>query len=89
MRKKIEEFERAVESKTSATWKLTTDDDLAAVLRPGYFAARFPDRQVRRHDKIEVIASQGDDAAEYANLVVVTGGKDVTVAQLTGGLLLP
>ena len=64
-----ESLERAADGRGAALWILTTPHPLNSVLRKGYFGT-VAEHGLRRHDRIWVSASETENAAEYATLVV-------------------
>ena len=56
--KPIDELTRVIECKVGATWNYASNVvDLDATLAPGFFNGRFPDRQMRVADRVEVTGS--------------------------------
>jgi hypothetical protein len=81
--KPLDELTRVTENKIGAGWIYATNvADMEAILKPGYFSATFPDRQMRSADKVEVYIFDGEKLSGVADLVVSeVNGKQVTVAK--------
>ena len=84
--KPIDELTRVIECKVGATWNYASNVvDLDATLAPGFFNGRFPDRQMRVADRVEVTLFDGEQVEEVATLIVTAvEGKQVTVKQISG-----
>ena len=88
--KPIDELTRNVEAKCGATWGYVSNCvDADAILEPGFFSARFPDRNMRPGDKVEVVLFDGKRVTEIATLVVteIVGRGVVTVKRAWGFIL--
>src|SRR6476620_7692439 len=55
-------------------WALATRSSLEAVLKPGYFATKHPDRGLRKGDRVFVVCDFDADEPTFAELAVISAG---------------